>query len=99
MSNVWYKVLFLSDCNGFEHANPIAWLVKLSEDVDTTQLDSCAATQLGARRSGGHLNHILSELKALGINSEIIYTGRHSDFLPMEDETPLVIYNLISGNY
>lgn len=87
-------VLFLNDCNGHEYYNPLAALVELSEEVDKKLLDKCSFTQLGATRSGGHLSHVLSELKQLGIDSTEIRQGRQSDF-----KEPYFTYKLISGNY
>lgn len=88
------QILFLSDGNGHLYRDPDAWLIALSEDITDKELDECSLTQLGAERVGGHINHILTELRQRGVTSEELARGPRSDF-PVDIRT----YKLISGNY
>lgn len=84
------KIVFLSDCNGFEYKNPVAWLVDIKADVTIKDLKELESKQIGALRSGGDWVKIM---KDGGFEYELLEEGRKSDFKKHKT------YTLISGNY
>ena len=87
------RVLFLDDCNGFEHKDPIADLVDIPTNTGEKILRSLERTQPGAGRIGGKWREIMLEGN---IEHTVVGSGRKSDFT--EDDYDLE-YKLISGNY
>ena len=87
------KILFLNDCNGFEHYDPLASLVEISETETLLKLRSLETNQLGVSRRGGSWKEIMVDGK---IPYSLIKEGRKSDFKKEDYDT---IYYLISGNY
>lgn len=95
-------ILFISDANGHEHADPYATLVhidtKMPEQVFIPRLYKLETTQLAPNRRGGSYREIMQDLAALGINSVEVRSGRRSDFID-EPGRNWTEYKLISGNY
>ena len=86
------KVLFLDNCNGHFHANPLADLVELPETVDLNVVKQSERKQLSAFRTGGSWKQALEDLK---INYNLLKTGKLDDFKGELYEQ----YEVISGNY
>ena len=86
------RVLFLDDCNMFEGANPIAYLVDV---FDTSELimRKLEKTQRGVGRRGGKWREIMSDGN---IKFNELSKGRKSDY--KKDKYDLE-YRVISGNY
>lgn len=87
------KILFTSDCNGYEYKNPRAHLIELSESITNELLHSLEYKQPGACRMGGSWQKIMND-------GNIIYNllseGKKSDYKLTDYDTE---YKLISGNY
>lgn len=90
------KILFLTDCNGYEGENPLATLVEVSDYTDIDILKRAGRNQPGAGRTGGSWTRIM---KDAGLLHRVLSEGKESDFAKAHDRSTYTIYNLIPGNY
>lgn len=95
------KILFVSDANGHEGANPFATLIQLNKPVTFDQLRDLEYKQIGVARRGGSYHEILVELAAKGYTWTEIAQTRWNDILRnlAYNKDFAHVYYLISGNY
>lgn len=87
------KILFLDDCNMFEGYNPLAYLVEIPNEINSSILHILEKSQIGVRRRGGKWIEIMEDGK---IEHTLISSGRKSDYSEKDYDEE---YGLISGNY
>lgn len=87
------KILFLDDCNMFEGRNPLAYLVEIPDDINSSILHILEKSQRGVGRRGGKWTEIMEDGK---IEHTLISSGRKSDYSEKDYDEE---YRLISGNY
>ena len=87
------KILFLDDCNMFEGHDPLAFLVEIPSEINSSILHSLEESQIGVMRIGGSWREIMKDGK---IEHTLISSGRKSDYSNKDYDEE---YKLISGNY
>ncbi len=87
------KILFLDDCNMFEGHNPLAYLVEIPNEINSSILHILENSQRGVRHRGGKWREIMEDGK---IEHTLISSGRKSDYSEKDYDEE---YRLISGNY
>lgn len=85
------KILFTTDCNGFESKNPKAFLVECV-DTNLENLRKLELSQIRVGRRGGMWKEIMIDGN---LNYTLISQGNKSDYTSGYD----LEYKLISGNY
>ena len=87
------KILFLDDCNMFEGQNPLAYLVEMPNEIDSSILYILEKSQRGVYHRGGKWREIMEDGK---IKHTLISSGRRSDYYEKDYDKE---YRLISGTY
>lgn len=87
------KILFLDDCNMFESHNPIANLVEIPKEINSSILQKLERSQPGIYHRGGRWMEIM---KDGNIEYKLLSSGRKSDYTENDYDEE---YKLISGNY
>lgn len=98
------QVIFISDANGHEYANPLCTLVTLKE-VNTIPITNpmydLELTQVGVNRRGGSWKELCADMIVKGLISNYteVKQFRWAEFPREARKSGTILYYLISGNY